>query len=254
MKLRLVRHATLYIEYAGHKLLLDPMLGEQGNMDAIANTPNPRRNPLVDLPLTDDELKTLLGHLDAVLVTHLHRDHWDTAAIDLLDKALPIYCQPGDEGQIVEVGFEQVRFIDEAISIGPITVYRTGGRHGTRRLADLMGNVSGFVLTADGEPTLYVAGDTIFVREVEAALATHQPAVTVLNAGGARFLEGDPITMTDIDLRQVHAAAPETFIVAVHLDSINHCVQTRELLHEAAADLLDSLWLPADGESREFSV
>lgn len=254
MKLRLLRHATLHIDYAGQHLLVDPMLGAKETMDAIANTPNPLRNPLVDLPLDAAELNTLLGELDAVLVTHLHRDHWDLAAAEMLNKATPIYCQPGDEARIAEAGFERVRFIDESMTIGSMTVHRTGGQHGSDALAELMGQVRGFVLSAEGEPTLYIAGDTIFAREVENALTTHQPAITVLNAGGARFLEGDPITMTTADLRAVAEAAPGTLLVPVHMDSINHCLLTRDLLREEAPDLLDRMWIPADGETRDFSA
>jgi len=35
-------------------------------------------------------------------------------------------------------------------------------RHGTAEIGRRIAPVSGFVLRAEGEPTLYVAGDTIF--------------------------------------------------------------------------------------------
>ncbi len=37
---------------------------------------------------------------------------------------------------------------------------RTSGRHGSGQIGEQMGAVSGFVLAAAGEPTLYIAGDT----------------------------------------------------------------------------------------------
>ena len=43
---------------------------------------------------------------------------------------------------------------------------RTGGQHGTGEIAEMLAPVSGFVLRADGEPTVYVAGDTIWCDEV----------------------------------------------------------------------------------------
>ncbi len=54
-----------------------------------------------------------------------------------------------------------------------------------------MGAVSGFVLAAAGEPTLYIAGDTIWCEEVRTALEQHQPDVVVVNAGAAQLAEGD---------------------------------------------------------------
>jgi L-ascorbate metabolism protein UlaG (beta-lactamase superfamily) len=41
MRLRLIRHATLTIEYNGHKLIIDPMLDEAGARPPIQNSPNP---------------------------------------------------------------------------------------------------------------------------------------------------------------------------------------------------------------------
>ena len=80
---------------------------------------------------------------------------------------------------------------------------RTGGRHGTGEIAEMLAPVSGFVLRAEGEPTVYVAGDTIWCDEVRAALDEHAPDVVVVNASGARFTEGDPIVMTAEDVATV---------------------------------------------------
>lgn len=71
MRLRLIRHATLKLEYCGRTLLVDPMLLPAESSSAIPNTPNPRPNPLVDLPISIEEV---IGGVDAALVTHTHRD------------------------------------------------------------------------------------------------------------------------------------------------------------------------------------
>lgn len=46
-----VRNATLLIEYAGTRFLLDPMLADQGTFPPFPGTPNPVNNPTVPLPL-----------------------------------------------------------------------------------------------------------------------------------------------------------------------------------------------------------
>ena len=67
MKLQLVRHATLLLDYAGMKILVDPMLSEAGAMSAIQNSPQPRPNPLVPLPFPVEQV---LDGVQLVLVTH----------------------------------------------------------------------------------------------------------------------------------------------------------------------------------------
>jgi L-ascorbate metabolism protein UlaG (beta-lactamase superfamily) len=93
LKLQLVRHATLLLDYAGMKILVDPMLSDAGAMAAIQNSPQPRPNPLVPLPFPVEQV---LDGVQLVLVTHTHRDHWDDAAIQLVPKDLPLLCQPED--------------------------------------------------------------------------------------------------------------------------------------------------------------
>jgi L-ascorbate metabolism protein UlaG (beta-lactamase superfamily) len=129
-------------------------------------------------------------------------------------------------------------------------VARTGGQHGHGEIAEALAPVSGFVLRAAGEPTLYVAGDTVMCAEVEQALAEHRPDVVVVNAGGARFLEGEPITMEAADVAAVRQAAPNATIVAVHLEAINHCLETRADLAArlTAVDAAAGVLIPADGE------
>lgn len=73
--------------------------------------------------------------------------------------------------------------------------------------------------------------------------------VTVVNAGAAQFLQGDPITMTTADILNVCQSAPQTEVVAVHMEAWNHCLLTRRELHEAmaSAGLAGRVRIPQDG-------
>jgi L-ascorbate metabolism protein UlaG (beta-lactamase superfamily) len=246
MKLQLIRHATLWLQYAGVCFLIDPMFCDAEVNPPIVNSTNDRRNPLVPLPFAIHD-----GfHPDAVLVTHLHRDHWDDAAAAALSKSTPILCQPDDDATIASFGFTSVTAINETLTFNSVTIIRTRGQHGTGDIGKKMGQVSGFVLKADGLPTLYIAGDTIWCDDVKQALDANRPNMIVVNAGGARFAVGDPITMDADDVVSLCQYSPHTKVVAVHMDTINHCLVTRADLYSRlkAERLLDQVAIPGDGD------
>jgi|SRR5680860_312895 len=250
MKIQLLRHATLLITINNKRLLVDPMLSKAGEMSPIDNSPNSYRNPLVELVAPTN----FLQEIDAVLLTHTHRDHLDDAAIKQLPKNKPILCQPEDEEMLRKSEFLNICPIDNTFHWEEITITRTGGQHGTGEIARKMAPVSGYVLNTKGEPSLYIAGDTIYCKEIEDILTRHQPTLVVVNAGGARFNIGDPITMTEEDVVKVCRKAPHAKIIAVHLEAINHCLLSRGDLryHLEQTDLLNQIFIPIDGETLEF--
>jgi len=246
MKIQLIRHATLLLQFGGKRILADPMFSPAGVLPTTPNTPNPVSNPLVELPIDPEKLTDV----DAILVTHLHRDHLDDAAVDMLPKDVLLLCQPEDEQKLREWGFTAVMPVPNRVTWGGIEWIRTGGQHGTGDIGKAMAPVSGFVLKAPGEGVLYIAGDTIWCEEVSQALDEHRPDVTVVNAGAAQFLTGDPITMTAEDVSRVAAYAPATRVVAVHLEAWNHCLLSRQALraHVQEQGLAGRVIVPADGE------
>ena len=238
MRLRLIRHATLELDYGGRRLLVDPMLDPAEARGPVQNTPNDRRNPLVELP---EPAEDVAARAELVHVTHLHEDHLDATAVKLLKGDRVVVCQPEDAETLRERGFTDARPVEDTLEVGGLSVTRTRGQHGTGEIAEMLAPVSGFVLRADGEPTVYIAGDTIWCEAVERALEEHSPDVVVVNASGARFNEGDPIVMNVEDVATVARHVLPAKVVAVHLEAINHCLEPRS----AYADLPVSV--PADG-------
>jgi len=238
VELTLVRNATLLLELAGKRVLVDPMLDDEGARPPIEGTRNPVPNPTAPLPMPAEEV---VARLDAVIVTHRHRDHLDGTAEELLPRDVPVFCQPEDEVALRELGVD-ARAVDDEVDWGGLRIVRTPGRHGTGPIADALAPVSGFVLGG-----LYIAGDTVWYEGVEATIERHQPRVAVVNAGGAEFAEGGLIIMGIDDVREVAARVPT--VVAVHLEALNHCYLTRAAIRASLPDVL----VPADGETLEIA-
>jgi L-ascorbate metabolism protein UlaG (beta-lactamase superfamily) len=222
--IRLIRHATLVLETSVGRVLVDPMLRAAGTSPPIENTPNQVPNPLVELPVPAGDV---VEGVDLCIVTHLHGDHFD----DLLSHDVPILTQPESAAELRRRGYEDVRTEHPQIAM-------TRGRHGTGAVGEAMGAVSGWVV--DG---IYVAGDTVWCDEVEAALAEHRPRATIVNAGGAHFVGSEPIVMDVTDVGRTRAAAGGE-VVVVHLEAINHCVERRDAYRR-----VEGVTVPADGET-----
>lgn len=235
-----------YDEACQPSILLDPFLSPAGALPAFNNTPNPRPNPLVPLPIPAAQV---VNGIDATLLTHLHVDHRDPVARELLPKQATLFAQPADMTRLGDAGFTP-RAVDQATSWESITITRTGARHGTGDVGQRMGTVSGYVLKHPGSPTVYIAGDTIWCPEVADAIRQHAPQVIVLNAGEARFLEGGPIIMGLDDVVNVCKAAPQATVVAVHMEAVNHCLLTRDGLRAGLgrSGVMTKVLIPADGE------
>jgi L-ascorbate metabolism protein UlaG (beta-lactamase superfamily) len=109
MKLQLIRNATMRITYGGVTLLTDPMLSAVGGIESFAGV---APNPTIKLPLP---MEKILSGIDAVLVSHVHQDHFDQTAFDALSKTIPLYCQPCDETRFRVAGFQQAYPVEKSI-------------------------------------------------------------------------------------------------------------------------------------------
>jgi L-ascorbate metabolism protein UlaG (beta-lactamase superfamily) len=236
MQITLVRNATLVVEHAGRRILVDPMLDPAGARPPIEQTANPVRNPTVGLPFPAEDV---VKGLDAVLVTHCHKDHFDETAERLLPRDVPVFCQPEDEERLRTVGLD-VRPVEASLDWDGLVLHRTPARHGFGAVAEALAPVSGFVLDE-----LYIAGDTVWYEAVEETIERFVPRVAVVNAAGASFLDGSLIVMGIDDVREVVSRVP--VVVCVHLEALNHCHLTRAKL----AATVPGVVIPRDGETVE---
>lgn len=249
-----IRNATLHVVYGGVRFLVDPMLSDRHSWPGFEGTVNSEeRNPLVHLPITKEEIIDV----DAIIVTHLHEDHWDEEARKVLPRTLPIFAQNSADAQAIRgQGFSDVRVLSDTSSFNGVQLIKTGGRHGTEAhyaaIGNILGEACGVVFKKAGAKTIYVVGDTIWQKDVAAALEAHRPDVAILNTGYAMIvgIEGSIIMGTQ-DVLSFHKAAPDTLLIGSHMEAVNHCTVSRADLRAFARanGFVDKLRTPADGET-----
>ncbi len=250
MQIEQIRNATMKITYANKAILTDPVLSAKNSLPSFAGT---EKNPTVDLPYPS---RDFLQDLNSVIVSHDHPDHLDDAAISLLPGDIPVFCQPADEERIVKAGFENLFSIEDSINWEDITIIRTPGKHGQGKTGEMLGPVSGFIFQAETEPTVYWVGDSIWCEEVKKTLETYSPDIIITHSGGAAFSnDSPPIIMDGAQTLSTARAAPGSWVVAVHMEALDHCRLTRNKLREMANESgipATRLLIPEDGETIIF--
>lgn len=259
MKLTQLRNATIVVELAAAEgpvvLLVDPMLAPKGALPTLKWLASPRRrNPLVELPPTAPALLERVTH---ALITHCRRGHFDhldrAGARFLRERALPVLCAPRDAEHLARRGLRAQPLVSRELFGGSITPIRCV--HGRGLVGRLMEHGVGYFLEVPGEPTLYLAGDTLLTDDVKRQLERLRPDVSVFPAGGARFDAGGDIIMNGQDLCEACRYAPGA-VIANHLEALDHCATTREALRALVdeARLSERVRIPLDGESYHFAA
>lgn len=258
MQLTQIRNATLKLDYAGVRFLIDPMLSHKEAWPGFPGTARSHlRNPMVSLPVSVEELLDV----DVIIVTHTHQDHWDKAAQQLIPKDRVIYTQNESDATLLRSqGFTAVSVLADTNVIAGINVAKTDGQHGSDEayaipeVAERLGDACGLVFSAKGEKTLYVAGDTIWVPPYAQSLEKFAPDVVVLNMGLATVDGIGAIIMGKQDALRTLEVLPSATVVASHLEAVNHCLLSRDELRAFAAEngIQDRVRVPEDGETLNF--
>jgi L-ascorbate metabolism protein UlaG (beta-lactamase superfamily) len=227
-----------------------PPFGPQvGFPDAPRQNEN---NPMVSLPTSIDNI---ISDIDAVIVTHLHLDHWDDTAIEALPKDIKLFVQNDEDAKVItDAGFTSIEVLTEDTMFDDIQFIKTKGEHGRGSVLELAGQVCGVVFKHPSEKTLYLAGDTVWYEAVHEVIETHNPEIIVVAGGDNQFLEGGSLVMGKDDIHEVHKAAPSGKIISNHMEAVNHWTLSREDLRNFSNEkgISSNVLVPDDGESYTF--
>ena len=218
----LVGGPTLHLTYAGLSVLTDPTFDEPGEYTGGV-TLYKLSGPAV--PAAE------LGPVDVVLLSHdQHPDNLDRAGRELLPSVPVVLGTPESAERIPQITglapWQEHRIGDAVITAVPAL-------HGPEGAEALSGTVAGFVLEAEGEPTVYVSGDNASVdRMREISERFPHIDVAVLFAGAAnvgRFGDSD-LTLNARTALEAAEVLDGAVIVPVHTEGWFHFSETRDRL------------------------
>ena len=210
----LVGGPTLLLRIGGVTLLTDPTFDAPGVYDA----PKPLTKLTGPAVGPDD-----LAPIDAVLLSHdQHVDNLDRAGRAFLDRVPVVLSTPDAAARIDHVtGLAPWA----RATVGALTVTALPARHGPEGAEPLSGQVTGFLLTGERLPSVYVAGDNAGVDVVEQIAKRVGPVdVAVLFVGAAnvgRFGD-EPMTLTGERAARAAALLHAKVVVPVHAEGWAH--------------------------------
>jgi L-ascorbate metabolism protein UlaG (beta-lactamase superfamily) len=146
-------HSTVLIELDGLRILTDPVLFDRVTVLRRIVTP-------VD--------PALYAGIDAVVISHLHLDHFDLPSLRLLGPATEIVVPRGAGGLLRRAGFERVTELAprESTAIGGVSITATRAIHsGFRPPFGPRATAVGYLIES-ATSRIYFAGDTDLFAEM----------------------------------------------------------------------------------------
>lgn len=224
--IRFVGNATVLLRYGGLSLLTDPNFLHRGQRAYLGYGLTSRR--LVEPALPPAEV---LQEVDAVILSHLHGDHWDRESRRTLEHSLPILTTPHAARRLRTLHrFRNARGLSSWESY---TITRAGvratvtalpGRHAPGPARLLLPPVMGSLIDlgpVDGQvrQRVYVSGDTLMFDGID-EIARRCPDVylAVLHLGGTTLPGGLMVTMDAVQGAQVVERVSPRRVLPVHYE------------------------------------
>jgi L-ascorbate metabolism protein UlaG (beta-lactamase superfamily) len=226
LSVRPIGGSTALIELGGVRLLTDPTL------DPPPARPPAHRHRTIAPAATAAELQPI----DVALVSHdQHVDNLDAGGRALLATVPLVLTTPQGAERLGARGLTPFA----SVETGALRITGVPARHGPEGAEAVTGPVTGFWVTGDGLPSVYVSGDNAsldVVREIADRLGA--PDVAVLFAGAAGepdILDGAHLTLGSEDAVEAARILGARKVVPIHTDGWTHYRQDGASLARAFA-------------------
>lgn len=145
-----IGHATALVHINGTNVLTDPNFNDWSTILHRSRLPGLKPEELPDL--------------DAIVISHSHRDHMDGWTLKQLPKDIPILASKGNAEYLHELGFRDVRELEtwETATIKGVRITATPAKHSGARNSAWADLPKAFGYLIEGDKTVYFAGDTGF--------------------------------------------------------------------------------------------
>ena len=185
--------ATTLIEYGGFTLLTDPNFLHKGQRAYLGKGLFSTRRTEPALQVED------LPPLDAVVLSHLHDDHFDRIARDGLPPQTPVITTSAGARTLRTWGFTQAVSLETwqstelRSSAGDVLrIHAAPGRHARGPLQALLPPVNGHVLefapAGDAPLSVYITGDTMVIDDLREVPVRHPDLdLGLWHLGGTRI-------------------------------------------------------------------
>jgi N-acyl-phosphatidylethanolamine-hydrolysing phospholipase D len=204
-----IGHSTMLVQMGGLNLLLDPVFSERASPVQFAG---PKRYQAPGIALKD------LPRIDAVLLSHNHYDHLDTASVKALNAQAggpPLFVVPlGVKKWFAAEGITNVKQLDwwdqttVKTASGEAEVHFTPVQHwSARSLGDRRATLWGGFAVFAPDFHLYFSGDTGYSKDFQDTRAHFAARQTAALGGGF-----------DMALIAVGAYAPRWFMKEQHVN------------------------------------
>ena len=251
LRITLVGGPTAVLDYGGMRFITDPTFDPPGSYEprpgvTLSKTGGPALSP--------DEL----GEVDVVLLSHdHHKDNLDDSGREFLQRASRVLTTTSGAERLGPVATALPNWTSIEVGGADSVQIRVTGlpaRHGPNGTEHLVGEVTGFLLTAENLPSVYVSGDNASLDVVRGITDRLGPIdIAVLFAGGAQmpYLGEAYLTLSSRDAAQAAQLLGARAVVPLHYADWTHFSEGVESLREAfaAADIGERLLTPSPGRT-----
>lgn len=217
--------ATVLLRIGELTILTDPVFDAPGETFSYGPGASTTRLLGPAVPQSD------VPPLDAILLSHdQHDDNLDRGGRELLARTKTVLTTPAAEKRLAVAGAGVVGlwpFASHELVRGSTRVHVTAtpARHGPWFSLPLVGRVTGFLLTWEGQRdgALYISGDTVLFRGIDAIAARGPVGTAILHMGGAAFSpKGMRFTMDARDAARAARKLGAKRVLPVHTDGWSH--------------------------------